>query len=347
MLRIRPKLGSTMGSKEWTCCFGLHVRTTTIIIGVWHLFLNVVALGILSIIIRTNNFHLLLDDFKSSEDDDEIAQILPTPLSKVDPPYAYRDHFQQTGLHSNDVDMSGLVFLCMIAVTLMLIYGAVKGKPSHLLPFFCLQIFDFAIATLTAAGHLCYIRSMHLWITESQNRLPWREELMKLNPQTLSVLVLIGFILFIFLKAYAIGVVWRCYKFLTFRQHNLRSTLPYTIPVTIDATNVSQERDNNLLLPDYEEAITQSLKQAPPPSYVVAMAMSNKPVTDSGPAETTPTDAPEPDQEDTISNSDPPPYNDIENAEEPRDENHVSVITVDPAVEVPAQSLNKNTGDAL
>lgn len=347
MLRIRPKLGSTMGSKEWTCCFGLHVRTTTIIIGVWHLFLNVVALGILSIIIRTNNFHLLLDDFKSSEDDDEIAQILPTPLSKVDPPYAYRDHFQQTGLHSNDVDMSGLVFLCMIAVTLMLIYGAVKGKPSHLLPFFCLQIFDFAIATLTGAGHLCYIRSMHLWITESQNRLPWREELMKLNPQTLSVLVLIGFILFIFLKAYAIGVVWRCYKFLAFRQHNLRSTLPYTIPVTIDATNVSQERDNNLLLPDYEEAITQSLKQAPPPSYVVAMAMSNKPVTDSGPAETTPTDASEPDQEDTISNSDPPPYNDIENAEEPRDENHVSVITVDPAVEVSAQSLNKNTGDAL
>lgn len=103
MLRIRPKLGSTMGSKEWTCCFGLHVRTTTIIIGVWHLFLNVVALGILSIIIRTNNFHLLLDDFKSSEDDDEIAQILPTPLSKVDPPYAYRDHFQQTGLHSSTI----------------------------------------------------------------------------------------------------------------------------------------------------------------------------------------------------------------------------------------------------
>lgn len=24
-------------SKEWTCCFGLHVRTATIMIGVWHL----------------------------------------------------------------------------------------------------------------------------------------------------------------------------------------------------------------------------------------------------------------------------------------------------------------------
>lgn len=345
MLRIRPKFGSTMGSKEWTCCFGLHVRTTTIIIGVWHLFLNVVALGILSIIIRTNNFHLLLGDFKSNEDDEnEIAPILPTPLSKVDPPYAYRDHFQQAG-YSNDVDMSGLVFLCMIAVTLMLIYGAVKGKPSHLLPFFCLQIFDFAIAILTAAGHLCYIRSMHLWIKDSQNRLPWREELMKMNPQTLSILVLIGFMLFIFLKAYAISVVWRCYKFLTFRQHNLHSTLPYTIPVTIDAANVSQERDNNLLLPDYEEAIIQSLKQAPPPSYVVAMAMG-KSISNSGPTETTRTEASDPDQEDTINNSDPPPYNDIDNTAETRDENHVSIITIDPAVAVAVQPLNKNIADA-
>lgn len=334
-----------MRSKEWTCCFGLHVRTTTIIIGVWHLILNVLALGILSIIIRTNNFHLLLDDFKSSEenDDESFAPILPTPLSKVDPPYAYRDHFQQAGLHSNDVDMSGLVFLCMIAVTLMLIYGAVKGKPSHLLPFFCLQIFDFAIATLTAAGHLCYIRSMHLWITESQNRLPWREELVKLNPQTLSVLVLIGFILFIFIKAYAIGVVWRCYKFLTFRQHNLRSTLPYTIPVTVDATNVSQERDNNLLLPDYEEAIIQSLKQAPPPSYVVAMAMSNK--VESEPAEQIIAGTMDVIQEDTVSNSDPPPYNDIGNSADSEEvsTNHTSVITIDPTSENSAQSVNKNT----
>lgn len=347
MLRIRPKLGSTMGSKEWTCCFGLHVRTTTIIIGVWHLVLNLLALGILSIIIRTNNFHLLLDDFKSNdnEENETFAPILPTPLSKVDPPYAYRDHFQQAGLHSNDVDMSGLVFLCMIGVTLMLIYGAVKGKPSHLLPFFCLQIFDFAIATLTAAGHLCYIRSMHLWISESQNRLPWREELIKLNPQTLSVLVLIGFILFIFMKAYAIGVVWRCYKFLTFRQQNLRSTLPYTIPVTVNATNVSQERDNNLLLPDYEEAITQSLKQAPPPSYVVAMSMNNKTAAEPGPVETVAPETTDVNQEDTISNSDPPPYNDLDNSAEPSDGNNVSIIIVDP--EVPTTSLNENTGKSL
>lgn len=163
--------------------------------------------------------------------------------------------------------MGGLVCLCMIAITLMLIYGAIKGKPSHLLPFFCLQLFDFAITTLTAAGYLCYLRSVHRLIAES-HRLPWREELLKLNPQTLSVIVLFSFISVVFLKAYAIGIIWRCYKYLTMRQHNIRSTLPYIIP---DVTAVRQERDYSSLLPDYEEAI---LKQAPPPSYSVAVANS-------------------------------------------------------------------------
>lgn len=36
MLRIRVKMGPAR-SKEWTCCFGLHVRTVTITIGLWHL----------------------------------------------------------------------------------------------------------------------------------------------------------------------------------------------------------------------------------------------------------------------------------------------------------------------
>lgn len=349
MLRIRLKMGPSMRNKEWTCCFGLHVRTTTIIIGVWHLFLNVLALGILSVIIRTNNYHLLLDDLSGSEDNtnEPFAPILPTPLSKVDPPYAYRDHFQQAGLHSNDVDMSGLVFLCMIAVTLMLIYGAVKGKPSHLLPFFCLQIFDFAIATLTAAGHLCYIRSMHLWITESQNRLPWREELIKLSPQTLSVLVLIGFILFIFLKAYAIGIVWRCYKFLTFRQHNLRSMLPYIIPDTPDVANIRQERDNNSLLPDYDEAVAQSLKQAPPPSYIVAMAMNSK--TEEQPDSVEPA-VTETANCESVNYIDPPPYNTIDSgivqSDDTPAENPVSVITMESLPEATNCAHNTQTNGA-
>lgn len=332
MLRIRLKMGPSMRNKEWTCCFGIHVRTATIIIGVWHLCLNLLALGIISIIIRTNNYHLLFDDMNDIDNNgnEPLAPVLPTPLSKVDRPYAYIERFQQSGLHSSDVDMSGLVFLCMIAVTLMLIYGAVKAKPSHLLPFFCLQIFDFAIATLTAANHLCYIRSMHVWITESQNRLPWKEELIQLSPQTLSVLVLTGFILFILLKAYAIGIVWRCYKFLSFRQHNIRSMLPYIIPDAPESTNIRQARDSNSLLPNYDEAVAQSLKQAPPPSYIVAMSMNNK---DTGQIDATPDETVTINSNENVSFSDPPPYNSVGDAVHQNvamlDDDVVSVIVVE------------------
>lgn len=37
-----------------------------------------------------------------------------------------------------------------------------------------------------------------------------------------------------------------------------------------------QERDYTTLLPDYDEAIAQSLKQQPPPSYQVAMASTTQ-----------------------------------------------------------------------
>lgn len=47
----------------------------------------------------------------------------------------------------DNIDMGGLVCVCMIGITLLMIYGAVKGKPSHLLPYFCVQLFDFAITT--------------------------------------------------------------------------------------------------------------------------------------------------------------------------------------------------------
>lgn len=83
--------------------------------------------------------------------------------------------------------------------------------------------------SLTAASYLCYLRSIHR-IIEKSHRLPWRDELLKLSPQTLSIAVLLGFVIIVLMKAYAIGIVWRCYKYLTVRQHNLRTMLPYIIP---------------------------------------------------------------------------------------------------------------------
>ncbi|XP_053963514.1 lysosomal-associated transmembrane protein 4A [Anastrepha ludens] len=270
MLRIRIKMGPQQRNKEWTCCFGLHVHTATIMIGLWHLFLNILALSLLAVIWR--NPHMM-EELESGYDYtvDLNAPALPTPLSKVDPPYPYRDHSFSYRKQYQNFDMGGLVCTCMIAITLMMIYGTLKGKPSHLLPFFCLQLFDFAITTLTAAGYICYLQAIHRLIAES-HRLPWREKLLEMSQEELMVIVLVVFICIVFLKAYAIGIVWRCYKYLTLRQQNLRTLLPCVMPELGGAGLVGEERGYTTLLPNYDEAIAQYMKQAPPPSYQVAMS---------------------------------------------------------------------------
>lgn len=115
----------------------------------------------------------MIQELESGYEDLGRVETLPTPLSKIDQPYAYRDHSINYRMYSHlnvftflitptfffhfaiwfflsfseNVDMGGIVCICMIAISLMLIYGAMKYKPSHLLPFFCLQLFDFAITT--------------------------------------------------------------------------------------------------------------------------------------------------------------------------------------------------------
>lgn len=199
--------------------------------------------------------------------------------------------------------MGGLVCLCMIAITLMLIYGTVKGRPSHLLPFFFLQLCDFAITTLTAAGYLCYLRTIHHLIEQS-NRLPWKEDLIRMDSRTLGVVVLFAFIFMVMLKAYCIGIVWRCYKYLTIRQN--ASLLTYIIP-----EGGNQERSFNSLLPDYEEAL--SMKVTPPPSYQVAMQHQQQLTVALSP----PTDSPPSPVAASDSETDPPSYHAAQELETP------------------------------
>ncbi|XP_041979468.1 uncharacterized protein LOC121733317 [Aricia agestis] len=272
MLTFRPKLGSEQG-KEWRCCFCLHVRTGCILLGSWHLILHLVALGFLAAIVRDPN---LLDELERDSIKDwrpMYGDAMPTPLSNVEArPTAHQQYGQLPRDHSliyHDVDMGALVTVCTLAITLMLIYGAARGKPAHLLPFFCLQIFDFAITVLTAMGYMCYLRSMHSLVREAP-RVPWRDQLLALPPPALAFVVLCAFVLAVVVKLYWIGVVWRCYKYLTMRTHALAQLTPFVItpaPAPL-APSAAPPAPYTSLLPDYEEAV----KQTPPPSYRAAVA---------------------------------------------------------------------------
>ncbi|XP_022912853.2 lysosomal-associated transmembrane protein 4B [Onthophagus taurus] len=264
MFNMRIKINPPRNN-ELRCFFCLHVRTATILLGIWHLMLHILALSILALCMR--NQHMLAQ--RPISNDIEVGNLLPTPLSKTkDDNLPYYLPTTQDGRHifQSDIDMGALMTVCTLAITLLMVYGTVKGKATHILPFFCLLLFDFAIATLTATGYFCYIRSVHSFVNEHWHNLPYKNALLDISPQYLSLIVLFVFVSTILWKGYCISVVWRCYKYLTLRQQAARSTVHYILR----GDDGERIPDPEYLLPDYEAACA-SFKQPPPPSYQAAM----------------------------------------------------------------------------
>lgn len=73
---------------------------------------------------------------------------------------------------------------------------------------------------------------------DKNQRLPLNDHWPTLSPDMMNLLMFLVFASIILLKAYAIGIVWRCYKFLSTRQINIRSSLPFVTP-EIDVGAVS------------------------------------------------------------------------------------------------------------
>nr|CAD7448352.1 unnamed protein product [Timema bartmani] len=251
--------------------------------------LHVLALSVIAVVLRHPE---MVEDPSES-----LGPALPTPLSEVEEPvveiispnlgpnielslstdnnrqhqadlataHGYRDIFGNRSLNHQDLNVGVVVTFCTLAITLLMVFGAVKGKPSYLMPFFCLQVFDFCIASLTAVGYLCYLPDIHRLVAQN-NHLPFRGELLRLNPQCLSLLVLMSFMLAMMVKAYFIGVVWSCYKYLSLRLVAAQRIIHY-----IDPDSQSLLPD----LPDYETAMgdPRFMKKfpTPPPSYSAAV----------------------------------------------------------------------------
>ena len=41
-----------------------------------------------------------------------------------------------------------------------------QSRPGYLIPFFCLQVFDFCLSCLTVVGYMSYAPNVKLWIVE-------------------------------------------------------------------------------------------------------------------------------------------------------------------------------------
>uniref|UniRef100_A0A3P8ST14 Lysosomal-associated transmembrane protein 4B n=2 Tax=Amphiprion TaxID=80969 RepID=A0A3P8ST14_AMPPE len=193
-----------------SCCLCCHVRTGTIILGIWYMLINAVVLLIL--------------------------------LSALNDPVQYRYHLTSSEL-GTDIDVMDDANICIAtAISLLMIlicgmatYGAYKQHAAWIIPFFCYQIFDFALNTLVAISVVVYPNTVQDYLQQLPGTFPYKEDIMSTNNMCLvfAVLLFIGCILSF--KAYLIGCVWNCYRYVSGR-----GTTEVLVYVTTNDTTLSE-----------------------------------------------------------------------------------------------------------
>lgn len=289
---------------QWTCFLCCHVRTGTIVIGFWHMLLHLMALSLIAVVVvhpemlsqpggalgRFNSHNDLLTVNSHGQDVQavnctEMPCILANQRDVRNNPAANDFSMSLSNLltshrlDTDEVNVALFITLCTFVVTLMLVYGAFRGQPSHLMPFFFLQVFDFCISSMTMIGYLSYLPNIRQMIRETP-AFPFQRQLLEMNTKCLTFFVMLIFVSTLMAKAYCISIVWRCYKFLMMRAQAGRSVLRYFGGVTGPVDQESQTLVMGQDLPDYDTACADpqyrkklaGMFPEPPPSYDVAMA---------------------------------------------------------------------------
>lgn len=239
---------------EYRCCLCFHVRSGTILLGMWHMVMQMTVLTMFAVMALHPEY------LKESPNVSQTVKVYMNSFDNTDDTMDNVNWFQKKQWNSDDRSVGVLISVCTLVLTLMLIYGALKGRPGYLMPFFCLQVFDFCITCLSVVAYFSYMPNVKDWIKQQDN-LPMRDEFLKCG-EWLMLLVILIFVLVMTFKAYFIGVVWACYKYLC-----RRALEP---SVTLDTEGSDSEM---LLPPKYEDAIKFSAQQPmhvdlpPPPPY--------------------------------------------------------------------------------
>lgn len=208
-----------------SCCLCCHVRTGTIILGIWYMLINaVVLLILLTALSDPDQYHLtsaeLANDFDVMDD---ANMCIATAISLV------------------------MILICGMAT-----YGAYKQHAAWIIPFFCYQIFDFALNTLVAVSVMVYPSTIQDYLHQMPGNFPYKEEITSMNNVCLVFIVLLFISCILAFKAYLIGCVWNCYRYVSGRD---------TTGVLVYVTT----NDTAVLLPPYDDTVAIPAKSAPPP----------------------------------------------------------------------------------
>ncbi|CAF0816913.1 unnamed protein product [Didymodactylos carnosus] len=260
--------------------FCIRIKGAATLIGFWDLMIHIAAL-----------FALTYVFLRMPTDDHDHTALLPTSkelnsgigsnnilLTKIIDAkrnstsaatadlYTTLDHMTfkwSRSLSQQDKCIVFFVTLSATAVILAALYGVLRNKPSYIVPYFLIKVFNVIVSILSMLGFYAYLPDITLWIRIQPN-FPFKQSLLELDQQTLQ-LVLFAFLLFIVLaKLYIAAVIWYAYGYIT-ALNIARSlgTVSAEPPITGELYSP----------PKYEEAIKQEhFYPIPPPPYQPLLA---------------------------------------------------------------------------
>ncbi|KAL4236441.1 Lysosomal-associated transmembrane protein 4B [Mactra antiquata] len=249
-------------SSAFKCCFCCHVRVGTILLGLWHLMVHLIVLGFL--VSTSLHPELLRDSIQpgSSMDSDGIIVYENEDGGKDGQEVVIQYDVPSTNttmkMRKENMCLFFALVLCKFMVALMMVYGAVRSRPSCLMPFFCLQVFEFCITCLSVVSYMTYAPDIKVWVVQQgMADSPGMDQLLQMDERWLMLWFVIVFVLILSFQAYLINMVWACYKYIQLRLSKRSVVREYTT-----------DPDGELLLPPkYEEAIRMDQNITPPPPY--------------------------------------------------------------------------------
>lgn len=244
----------------YRCCFCCHVKVGTILYGLFCLMVDILGLGFVILLsihpdILVPNQTLYGKPGIGPQSDGIHIDALEKDLTAA--------KRQLRPLSREDLCMAYAVTLVFIMSAVALLYGVIRSRPSYIVPFFCIHVFFFCMSCLTLVSYFTYAPHFNVkaWIRETgMDKMPGMEHMLEVDSDYLMFFVVTMLILALCVKAYLIGMIWSCYK--------------YVQQVAVDRANIREYRvdpDTEMLLPPrYEDAIkTQSnTTEPPPPPYI-------------------------------------------------------------------------------
>ncbi|XP_007234781.1 lysosomal-associated transmembrane protein 4B [Astyanax mexicanus] len=208
------------------CCLCCHVRTGTIILGIWYMLINaVVLLILLTALSDPDQYHLTSAELANDLDVMDDANMC----------------------------IASAISLLMIVICGMATYGAYKLHAPWIIPFFSYQVFDFALNSLVAVSVVVYPNTIQDYLQQLPGNFPYREEIMSMSNVCLVLIVLLFITSILAFKAYLMMCVWSCYRYVSGRS---------AADVLVYVTNTN---DTTVLLPQYDDTMALPAKQAQPP----------------------------------------------------------------------------------